>query len=185
MKAILSIVAPIAVVAVAATTTAAAGAPDDPFFTFYAQNLRSSLFSGFLTLGSFLVAVNTFVIVNLKKEVYDHPSYREYVYGIRRTRPGSKFYGALNRLSALLFWTIVLAVFTSVSQLTIGVIFRTRWAAIVCLGSAAITIITLIVVLITIRLNLKEWFSFWEKQAKADEQKFHERSANNPSNSDT
>lgn len=175
-------VSPLIATLVAASPSAPA---DDPLFLFYAQNLRASLFAGFLTLGSFLVAVNTFVIVNLKKEVYDHPGYRKILYDRREKKPETKFYGSLNRLSGLLFWTIVLAISTAVLQLTVGVIFRTRSSAIVCLAAAAATMVMLFISLINIRLNLKDWFQFWEKQAAIDEKAHRESISTSSSNSQT
>lgn len=143
----------------------------DPFFTFYASNLRGSLFSGFLTLGSFLVAVNTFMVVNLKKEVYDHAAYKQRVIDAKRGDPNSSFYGALRRLSGLLLFTIFAALVTSISQLTIGVLFSSWIAATICLSFAAITMAILFFTLWKIRQNLGDWFTFIEKDAEAIYQK--------------
>jgi hypothetical protein len=136
----------------------------DAFFDFFAKNLRASLFSGFLTLGSFLVAVNTFIVVNLKKEVYDHKFYKD------KNSGSATFYGPLRRLSGLLIITILLAVLTAVSQLTIGVLVETTGGAIWCLTMAAITIVFLIIVLVLMWLNLRNWFQQWEEQACKESQ---------------
>jgi hypothetical protein len=150
------------------TSKAASIAPqvtDDPIFLFYAANLRASLFSGFLTLGSFLVAVNTFMIVNLKKEVYEHKLYKIRVHDARREYPKATFFGPLRNLSRLIFSTIVLAMTTSVSQLTIGVLWRTWISVSLCLVLAVVTIIFLSFALFYIHVNLKDWFTFLEKVA--------------------
>lgn len=143
-----------------------AAAAASPFFAFYAANLRGSFFSGFLTLGSFLVAVNTFIVVNLKKELYDHDGYRTRVEQRRLLNSKVSYFGPLQRLSAFLFWTIILAVVTAVAQLTVGVIFQSTAAAVVCVSLAGCTIITLFVALFTIKFNLKLWFGFIEEEAK-------------------
>ena len=134
-------------------------------FDFYATNLRGSLFAGFLTLGSFLAAVNTFVIVNLKKEVYDHEAYVKRVSDRREIDGNVTFYGPLRRLSALMIWTIICSLLTATIQLTIGVVVRYNAAAVVCLAAAAFTMALLFFALWIIRRNLKEWFTFWEAQA--------------------
>jgi hypothetical protein len=143
------------------------------FFNFYAANLRGSLFSGFLTLGSFLVAVNTFLIVNLKKEVYDHPAYKKIVYKNRDETKTASFYGPLSRLSRLLYSTIILALSTSAAQLTIGVLIQHWLAAAACLLLAAFTMAMLFFALAQIRGNLSDWFEYLEDQAvkEYDEQR--------------
>lgn len=143
----------------------------DPFYAFYAANLRGSLFSGFLTLGSFLVAVNTFIVVNMKKELYDTAAYREQVQSRRQLSAANgkpcrvTFFGPLRRLSGCLFWAIVFALLTAVSQLTIGLI-PSRWTAAACIGLAALTILILLALLLIVRLNLSCWFGFMEAEAE-------------------
>jgi hypothetical protein len=139
------------------------------FFDFYAANLRSSLFSGCLTLGSFLLAMNTFIVVNLKKEVYEHKRYVEIVRGIRKGNPRATFYGPLKRLSTFLLYTITVSFVTAISQLTLGVLI-THWiAATICLSLAALTMILLLITLCLIRANLLDWFKYLEEQAVIDE----------------
>jgi hypothetical protein len=152
-------------------------ASDSPVFQFYATNLRGSLFTGFLTLGSFLVAVNTFMIVNLKKEVYEHKLYKIRVHDARRKYPNASFFGPLRNLSRLIFTTIVLAMVTSVSQLTVGVLWRSCASAILCLGLAAATIIFLFFSLYFIHVNLKDWFTFLEQVA---DDEYHQEKRDSP-----
>jgi hypothetical protein len=42
---------------------------------FYGENIRGSLFTGFLTLGGFLLSLKTFIIVKMKENVYDDERY--------------------------------------------------------------------------------------------------------------
>ncbi|MCK6586798.1 MAG: hypothetical protein L6Q76_04345, partial [Polyangiaceae bacterium] len=72
------------------------------FHEFYAHSMRGSLFTGFLTLSGFLFSVNTFIVVNMKKELYDHVSYFEKVTRLQGVNPNLTFYGPLRRLSRLL-----------------------------------------------------------------------------------
>jgi hypothetical protein len=146
----------------------------DQVFAFYAANLRVSFFTGFFTLGSFLVAVNTFIIVNLKKELYDHDSYRSIALARRQLNKvnGSKsnvtYFGPLKRLSTFLFWAILSSLLTAVSQVTIGLV-PYRLAAIFCITLAGFTIILLLIVMFTIKKNLQSWFDFLEQEAVAKE----------------
>ena len=49
-------------------------------YDFYASNLRGSFFTGFLALGGFLMSAKTFIIVNMKKEVYDSAAIKQYYF---------------------------------------------------------------------------------------------------------
>jgi hypothetical protein len=138
------------------------------FFSFYAENLRASLFSGFLTLGSFLLAVNTFMVVNLKKEVYDRAAYKDRVSAARVGNKATSFYGPLLRLSRLMFAGIAMAFVTSISQLTLGVLIDRWWSAAICLLLGAVTVIVLVYALNEVRHNLNHWFAFIEAEAEAE-----------------
>ncbi len=151
------------------TAGATPAAATDSVFQFYATNLRASLFSGFLTLGSFLVAVNTFVIVNVKKEVYDNPQYRKKVAQARSQNGVASYYGPLKRMSGLLFLTILLALATAISQLTVGILIQNRFAAAFCVLIAGVTMAVLIFALFQTRNNLKDWFALWEEIAESEE----------------
>ena len=168
---------PIPVPQVAAPIPSPAQKPShDPekFFTFYAANLRGSLFSGFLTLGSFLVAVNTFLIVNLKKEVYDHATYKQRVHDAKQGNPSASFFGPLRRLAKLLLATIVLCLSTAVAQLTVGVLFTNWISAAICIGLAGVSILLLAFVLWKVHQNLTDWFDFIETTAEKDYQQSKE-----------
>lgn len=142
----------------------------DKFFNFYAQNMRASLFSGFLTLGSFLFAANTFMVANLKKELYDHPDYKKRVYSRKEQQPSASFYGQLNRLSGLILRTIVLSLTAAILQLTLGTIVPHWIAALICLLVAFLAMAQLLFVVWQIRCNLKDWFEFMEDEAENEYQ---------------
>lgn len=133
-------------------------------FDFYAKNLRGGLFSGFLTLSGFLFSVNTFIIVNMKKELYDQEGYLARFEKQLAFDPKRKYYGPLQRLSKLLLEAVISALAASVVQFTIGLI--PRWyTAIVCIVVAAVAIFFLARVLWVIRRNLQDLFEFLEQDA--------------------
>jgi hypothetical protein len=134
------------------------------FYTLYAQDLRGSLFSGFLALSGFLVCMSTFVVVNMKKELYDQKEYQSRVNNLMGLEQSMTIYGPLRRLSQLLLWAVVSSVVASVSQLTVGFIPHAAASILcVCLALAAITILS--VTLYAIRTNLVSLFDFLESQA--------------------
>lgn len=131
---------------------------------FYAKNLRASLFSGFLSLGGFLLSLKTFVVVKVKEGLYDHARYRERVMTRQRLNKNLSFYGPVRRLSRLLFAAVCMAIATAIAQLTLGLI--NHWSAVALgLGLVAATLTVLLETLFVIRANLNDWFDFLEEDA--------------------
>ena len=89
---------------------------------YYAKNIRSSLFSGFLTVGSFLLSLKAFIVVKLKENIFDTYIYKEKLKERKKLNSKLTLYGPVKRLSSLLFLTISSALTASVSQLSIGLI---------------------------------------------------------------
>jgi hypothetical protein len=138
------------------------------FGKFYAESLRGSLFAGFLTLGGFLMSLKTFIIVNMKKEVYDSKAYQELWHEQKKLDPNNNMntvYSPLRDLSSVLYLTILLSVLTAVSQLTIG-LFSGFWTSVFCVWMAANSIVFLIWCLTLIRKNLLTMFDHLDKQHK-------------------
>lgn len=129
---------------------------------FYSQNIRSSLFTGFLTLGGFLFSLKTFIVVKMKENVYDDKDYIKNLNEQRKITPGLSHYGPLKRLSNLLFLSVLSSIITSVSQFTIGLI-DSPVSALICIWLSSFTIVLLIISLILIKINLDQWFSYLEK----------------------
>lgn len=140
----------------------------DRFGAFYATNLRGSLFTGFFTLGGFMLSLKTFIIVNMKKEVYDDASYVEEWQNqkkLDKTGVLGTRYSPLRALSAALFSAIVACVTTSALQMTLG-LFGTYWAAAVCLSSAILALALLAVSLVRIRGNLNKMFDYLDEKCR-------------------
>lgn len=141
---------------------------DVELFDFYEENLRGSLFAGFLTLGSFLLSLKTGIVIKIKEGVYDKAEYQSEV----QSRPTSKkilsVYGPLKRLSRALAWSVGLSIVTASLQLTLG-LYPVWWAAAVCLASAAAAIAFLLCSFILIQIALSDWFTWLEKLAREKE----------------
>lgn len=149
------------------------------FVEFYGKNMRGSIFSGFLTLSGFLFSVNTFIIVNMKKELYDQAGYLSRFEQQMAFNPKRTLYGPLHRLSNMLILSVASTLATSVCQFTIGLI--PKWyASLACLFVAAASIAILVYVLKVIWDNLKDLFEFLDKEA---EKKLRERAQSTNSNS--
>lgn len=132
------------------------------FGPFYSKNLRGSLFTGFLTLGGFLLSLKTFIVVNMKKEVFDTDDYKAEWEEQKKLDTANKMgqrFEPLRYLSTTLFLSIASCVITSVLQLTLG-LSDTFWAAIICLWTALVSVLFLLRSLWLIRVNLNRMFDF-------------------------
>ena len=138
----------------------------DSFHEYYADSLRTSLFSGFLSVGGFLLGVKTFVIVRMKEGVYDTDAYAERwkqhkaLHGRDMPR-----YEGLSRLKDLLFLTICAALTTACLQLTLG-LWCSAWSAWICIGSAITATLALVQSMWWVQQNLTDWLQHVESPSQ-------------------
>jgi len=145
----------------------------------YQTSLRAPLFTGCLTVGSFLLTLKATIIMRVK-EIYDDPDYETAweVYQAQRkeqmpgcTIPG--YYDSFRNLGVALMANVVLALVTSILQLTLGFV-PYPWAVGICLGFGGTTICLLIFLWWQIAKNLMRWFEGLEKKRN------RERAGKNP-----
>jgi len=130
---------------------------------FYAKNIRGSLFTGFLTVGSFLLSLKAFIVVKLKENIFDTELYKKKLVERRKLNSALTLYGPVKRLSALLFVAISAAITASVSQLTIGLV--PHWlASFFCIFVAVFAISMLVSTLVLIKKTLDEWLDYLEEE---------------------
>lgn len=138
----------------------------EKFGPFYGESLRASLFTGFLTLGGFLLSLKTFIVVNMKKEVFDTDEYKIKWEEQKKLDASNKMglrFEPLRYLSATLFLAITSCVVTAVLQLTLG-LAETFLAAVICLLAALLSIMFLLRSLWLIRANLNRMFDFLDSK---------------------
>ncbi|MCG9694966.1 MULTISPECIES: hypothetical protein [Vibrio] len=130
------------------------------FDEFYAKNIRGHLFAGFLALGGFLMSLKTFIIVNMKENVYDNKKYKE-TWDKQKNLNKSigTLYQPLRELSDILFYAILASIIAAVMQMTVGFI-SSIFASILCILSAVFASILLLQSLRIIKSNLNRWFEY-------------------------
>lgn len=138
------------------------------FLVFYGDTLRSSLFTGFLSVGGFLLAVKTFVVIRMKEGMYDQEFYIQEILGRARDLDQDvSHYAPLRNLSSFLFAAILSSLVTSGMQLTVG--FVPHWvAAAACTLAAVVSFVLLVISLFLVRANLNDWFDALEKDSKKE-----------------
>ncbi len=135
---------------------------------FYAENLRNILFTGLLTLGTFLFAVKTFIVVKLKEDVFDQAFYLERVRKMQKLSPGKNIqqYQPLRNLMTVLFYASLLSISSAVLQVTLGLV-GALWTTVVCITAAAVSIALLFWAMILVKINLNVWLEELEKNSAA------------------
>ena len=129
---------------------------------FYEKNLRASLFTGFLTMGGFLLSLKTGILIKIKESLYDNKEYIEKIGQLRLINPKLTQYGPLRRLSRVLSFSVFFCLLSAASQFTVGLLMNS-WSTAFCLAIAAFSMSMLIVSFLVIQLNLSKWFQFLEK----------------------
>lgn len=132
----------------------------------YFDLARVPLFSGFLTLGSFMLTLQTTILQRLK-EAYDTPEYMRKYLAHREDHPEANYYESLDRLSLALSFGIISAFVTALLQMTLGFV-KVAWASAICISAAGVTLFLVGYLTFQILASHREWFGKIEKQ-KQDE----------------
>lgn len=136
------------------------------FPTFYGDKMRGSLFAGFLTLGGFLLSLKTFIVVNMKKEVFESEVYKKEWEDQKKLDVNNELglkYTPLRYLSSVLYAAILSCISTAVLQLTVGLV-NSFWAATLCLWAVIVSLSFLAWALWLIRANLTRMFDYLDSQ---------------------
>ncbi|GAB50135.1 hypothetical protein [Atlantibacter hermannii] len=128
------------------------------FFEFHHKNLRGYLFSGFISVGSFLLSLHTFVIVNLRDKVFSTPEYRN-AYSMahdidEENINDSDLFKPLDNLSSFINTSIILSLTTAIAQFTLG-LSTNLYACLFCVWLAILTVCFLLHCLFIIRINIR------------------------------
>lgn len=136
-------------------------------YSLYSDKFRSSLFTGFLTASSFLFALQTFIVIRMKENVYDSKVYKDRFRRVTGNASLAGIYRPLEGLSSVISGAILAALTTSASQLTIG-LFESWFTAAFCFALAGATLGFLFFALWEVRANFAEWFRCLE-ETRAEE----------------
>lgn len=130
----------------------------------YQGKLQIPFFSGFLTLGGFVLALKTNILLRLQKELFDSDAYT------RRIRKAGRCNGELparNRplvnLGKYLILTVVACLLTAMLQVTAG-FAKIPWVIAAACGACATSACFTAVSWFYIRRNLRIWFDLLEEQ---------------------
>lgn len=134
-------------------------------YEFYSLNIRTSLFTGFLTIGGFFLTLKTFILVKLKEDLYDLEDYRDRIRSKQAINPKITMYGPLSRLGGFLIYCVLFSILTATFQLSVWFI-KTNVAAAICISSGFATISMVVWAWWEIKKNISVWFEMLEKKEK-------------------
>ena len=127
------------------------------------KEIRSALFTGFLTIGGFLLSLKTFILIKLKEDLYDSPSYKERFENQKQLKPSLSYFEPLSNLSNFLIYCVLLSLITSLSQYTLGFI-QSIYTIAFCIALSSTSFFLVIVVWWEIRANLTIWFELLDEE---------------------
>ena len=124
---------------------------------FYAESMRSSLFSGLLTVSAFVFSVKTFLLMALEKDVYNTTTYRRLVAKMQTLDPKLDRLEPLQNIHIALKRTVWLSFIAAVLQVSLGLL-KSNLAAAACLLSAAVALMLIGHSFYVHHVAMQDWF---------------------------
>lgn len=132
----------------------------------YQKYARTPIFTGFLTMGSFLLAMKTNILSRLK-EAYDTEEHkRTYLHINEGVSPDkrSEFYSGLHDLSKAIACNVIFCLVTALLQMTLG-FYPHISAFVICIGTAGACLFLLIYLTWILLTEHDNWFKAIEEKA--------------------
>lgn len=139
-------------------------------------NVRSGLFTGFMTAGSFLLSAYAFLVLRLKESIYDSSFHHTRVIAARRQirennaanpekkpTPMPRYYEELRSFSFALWLAVTLAFVASVSQFTFGMV-KQSWSTALAVGLAFGALLPLSIAVWLASTNVQAWIRTMEAE---------------------
>lgn len=140
------------------------------------EGMRPALFTGFFTLSGFLLTAKTFIVLNMKKEVYSTKTYLRTIRDFRnsfdreaneseRKKAALEIYRPLKSMGDILTTNVGATLFTALLQFSVGLLPFVS-AATICLSVAAGATALLSFSLYFMWKNLDYMYQHFEKEAE-------------------
>jgi hypothetical protein len=135
---------------------------ENKFTTIYNDRLQFAFFTAFLTVGSLLLAMQAFLLVRLKDDIYMHSEYLRRYKEQCNNHYKIDYYQGLKDIGYLLVISVIVCFITSIAQVTVG--FCPIFSFKIIAPSLAAGMLTLVMIdWLFVYLNLQDWFNFIEK----------------------
>lgn len=129
----------------------------------YDNQLRTALFGGLITVAAFLFSLKTFIVVNMKDNIYDKEEYQSDIRSKNeKYQKKIKIYEPLRRLSRLLYLSVWFSMVSAIMHVTIGYI-DSYWFFSFTMTASFIAAFYFFASLIQIQSNLEQMFDLLDK----------------------
>lgn len=128
------------------------------------SKLQGSLFTGFLTVASFLLSLKAFILLRMRQDVLDTKTYQEHLKAVAGSI--ADLYRPLKNLSGLLIWTVGASLLSSLSQLTISFI-KPPYGSYACAGFAVGAFALVVACWHHLAANIRAWVEAVEREHKS------------------
>lgn len=132
----------------------------------YKNKFQVAVFAGFLTLGSFLLTLKTFVIIQFKTQLFEKDPYKKVFESVKTKETYKKgdYYQPLDAIAKLLLLAVISSLGTSFVQITLGFIQNPIIASF-CLSMGIATLIIVGFAWFIVRKNTIIMIEYWEDEA--------------------
>lgn len=124
----------------------------------YEKYFRQAIFTSFLGIGSFVFALMTAILFNMKDKVF---STQEYTTIFRQsdncTKHNESVYKPLTDIGGLFIYTVFSCITTAVAQITVG-LTSNNIAASICISLAITTLLLILYVVYKVKRTMESWF---------------------------
>ncbi len=131
------------------------------------EKFRGNLFSGFVSMGSVLLAMKTFIVVRLQEKLY---SKERYVKLYRENNDGSidNLYAPLRNLSDFFIVSVIACVAAGIIQIAVGGEINGPWRVGIVVGLTIGGLVMLVSSWWLLRQNLRCYFEHLEREIKEE-----------------
>ena len=130
----------------------------------YTTSLRGTIFTAFLTMGSFTLSLMTMFMFSLKDKLFDNEDYKNKIASYNEISGNKESrYKQLVNISRLFLFCVFCCFCTSILQFTIGLVNFYIFSSF-CLSIAISTLFLALYILFQVWRNLEVWFKLLLEQ---------------------
>ncbi|TWU22496.1 hypothetical protein Pla52o_35530 [Novipirellula galeiformis] len=135
------------------------------FSSFYSKSLQGPLFTAFLTLAGLLFGIHNFLLINLQRDIYGKPRYRNFA---RKAEPHKHPLDRLENFSQRLRHCVITCFVTSLLQFTIG-FANSGWVSLLCTLAAIAACASLIQMYCLQHKVISGWLDYLKYEADVED----------------
>lgn len=125
------------------------------------EKLKLPIFSSFVTIGSFLLSMMSFLIIKTKETIFDSEKYEQTFLKHKKFNEKLLKYDPIRRLANTTFWAIIICYLTSFTTITLGSI-QNLYVIYFCIFINMFSFVFVLSLVFTFKKLFNVWLSFTE-----------------------